>query len=153
MTPPNLAGYTLTEKCYQSHRSLVYRGIRAADQQRVVVKFMQEDPSFESLAHFRNQYYISRQLGQAGVEVGIVTVLALERYQHGYALVMQDSGAVALSDYTSAHPLDLTQFFEVAIALSGILHVLHQQHIIHKDINGHRVCSRRGDTTNQGNQS
>jgi serine/threonine protein kinase len=64
----------------------------------------------------------------------IVQPLALERYGNGYALVMPDDGAIALSEYWQKSSRSLKDFLHIAIQLADALHYLGQQRIIHKDI-------------------
>ncbi|NET28549.1 AAA family ATPase [Okeania sp. SIO1I7] len=123
-----LPGYQITQKLYEGTRTLVYRGIRATDSQTVVLKFMRNEyPTFNELLHFRNQYTITKNLNLPGV----VKSLSLENYGNGYALVMEDNGAISLDKYES---LDLETCLKIAIQLVDILHKLYQNRVIHKDI-------------------
>ncbi|MEC4803945.1 MAG: AAA family ATPase [Jaaginema sp. PMC 1079.18] len=126
-----LPGYHLTAKIYESDRTLVYRGQNQENGQAVVVKLMRNEyPSFGELVRFRNQYIMVKNLE---IE-GIIQSYALERYQNRYALVMEDIGGVSLAKYKDEFPLSITQFLEIALQLANILHQLHQNNIIHKDI-------------------
>ncbi|MGB3512318.1 MAG: AAA family ATPase [Microcoleaceae cyanobacterium] len=123
-----LPGYQITQKLYEGTRTLVYRGIRDSDSQTVVLKFLRNEyPTFNELLHFRNQYTITKNLNLPGV----VKSLSLETYGNGYALVMEDTGAISLDKYDS---LDLTTCLKIAIQIADILHKLYQNRIIHKDI-------------------
>ncbi|NEN92555.1 MAG: AAA family ATPase, partial [Okeania sp. SIO3H1] len=62
---------------------------------------------------------------------GVVKSLSLENYGNGYALVMEDNGAISLDKYES---LDLETCLKIAIQLADILHKLYQNRVIHKDI-------------------
>ena len=126
-----LPGYQLAEWLYQGTRTLVYRGTRLGDCQPVIIKILRKPhPSFKELVQFRNQYIIARHLQHSG----IVRPLALERYGNGYALIMPDEGAMALSDYWQHSPPHLGNFLAIAIQLAEALHYLNQEQIIHKDI-------------------
>ncbi|HEY9829482.1 MAG TPA: serine/threonine-protein kinase PknK, partial [Stenomitos sp.] len=127
----NLPHYQEINKLYAGTRTLVYRAIRVTDGQTVVIKALQNlYPNFNELVQFLNQYVITRHLKHPG----IVTPLALERYGNGYALVMPDDGAIALSDYWQQSSRSLSEFLTIAIQLAEALHYLIQQRIIHKDI-------------------
>ena len=65
---------------------------------------------------------------------GIVKPIALEKCGLGYLLVMEDVGGVSLLEYVRDRPLDMEEFFTVAIALSQILENLYRNRVIHKDI-------------------
>ncbi|MEM1172485.1 MAG: AAA family ATPase, partial [Cyanobacteria bacterium P01_H01_bin.35] len=127
----NLPNYNLGENLYQGTRTLVYRGQRIWDNKPVIIKVLRNPhPSFNELVQFRNQYIITHHLEHPA----IVQPLALERSNNGYALVMPDSGAIALSDYWQNSKQSLKNFLNIAIQLAEVLHYLIQQRIVHKDI-------------------
>ena len=136
---PNLPDYQITEQLYTGTRTLVYRGIRTSDQQRVVIKLLRNDyPNFNELVQFRNQYTIAKNLDFPS----IIKPLTLEVYGNGYALVMEDFGGISLSDYLQKareeNPqyqyLPLGEFLRISIKTTEILHYLYQNRVIHKDI-------------------
>ncbi|OJJ25287.1 serine/threonine protein kinase [Roseofilum reptotaenium AO1-A] len=128
---PKIADYQAIELIHQSDRIFVYRAHRENDGRLVIIKLMgNEHPSFNELVQFRNQYVISKNLGLEG----IVKPYALERYENRYALIMEDVQGISLAEYRGRNPLPLSQFFSIAIQLAEILHQLHQNQIIHKDI-------------------
>ncbi|RKZ91593.1 MAG: serine/threonine protein kinase, partial [Candidatus Parabeggiatoa sp. nov. 1] len=130
-TTPTLPGYRMFEKCYESQKTLIYRGQREANHQPVVIKFLQSEyPSFNELVQFRNQYTITKNLDFEG----IVQIYGIENYYNGFALIMEDFGGVSLHDYMISHPLTLEAFFSVAISAVKILEYLYQNRVIHKDI-------------------
>ena len=127
----NLPGYLEINFLYTGTRTLVYRAIRATDGQPVIIKVLRNPhPSFKELVQFRNQYVITSHLEHPR----IVRSIALERYANRYALVMPDSGAIALSDYWQQSQGNLTEFLDIAIQLAEALHYLAVQRVIHKDI-------------------
>ena len=127
----DLPNYYLSENLYQGTRTLVYRGQRNWDQKSVIIKVLRNSyPNFHELVQFRNQYIITRHLEHPA----IVKPLALERYGNSYALIIPDSGAIALSDYWQKSEPSLTNFLNIAIQLAEVLYYLIQQRIIHKDI-------------------
>ena len=135
-TTPTLSGYHLTEKLYDGTRTLIYRGQRETDQKPVVIKFLKKDyPSFNELVQFRNQYTITKNLDLEG----IVHPYALENYHNGFAMIMEEVGAISLSEYVSANPLTLEAFFKIAIAIVKALEGLYQNRVIHKDIKPHNI--------------
>ncbi len=127
----NLPNYYLSENLYQGTRTLVYRGQRHWDRKPVIIKVLRNPhPNFNELIQFRNQYIIARHLQHPA----ILPPLALEPYDNGYALVMEDLGAIALSDYWPNSQSNLSNFLHIAIQLAEALHYLSVQRIIHKDI-------------------
>ena len=127
----NLPGYQETNQIYDGKRTLVYKSIQDTTGQSVIVKVLRNHyPSFNELVQFRNQYIITCHLEHPA----IVQPLGLERYNKGYALIMPDSGAIALSEYWQNSEPSLANFLNIAIQLAEAIHYLTQQRIIHKDI-------------------
>ncbi|MGD1805193.1 trifunctional serine/threonine-protein kinase/ATP-binding protein/sensor histidine kinase [Dapis sp. BLCC M126] len=126
-----IANYQATELIHESDRTLVYRGQNVENGQSVIIKLMRNEyPSFRELVQFRNQYAISKNLE---IE-GIIKTYALERYENGYAIIMEDMAGVSLAEYEEKFSFCIPQFLDIAIQLSEILHQLHNNSIIHKDI-------------------
>jgi predicted ATPase/signal transduction histidine kinase len=126
-----LAGYNIFEQIYQGSRTSVFRGERQGDRQPVILKFLNpEYPSFSELLQFRNQYTLAKNLNIPG----IIRPYSLESYRNSYALVMEDCGSISLREYCQTHRLELTDVLVIAWQLTQILHNLHQNRVIHKDI-------------------
>ncbi|NES94180.1 MAG: AAA family ATPase [Desertifilum sp. SIO1I2] len=126
-----IPGYSGFEPLYLGTKTAVYRAIRTADRQPVIIKTLQREyPSFNELLQWRNQYVIAKNLSVPG----IVTPYHLEHYRHSYALVMEDFGGISLKEYTESHPLTIGEFLAIALQLADILHGLYQHRVIHKDL-------------------
>ena len=126
-----IGNYHALKLIHKSDRTLVYRGQNVENGQPVIIKLMRNQyPSFRELVQFRNQYAISKNLE---IE-GIIKTYTLERYENRYALIMEDMGGVSLAEYQGRASLSVSQFLDLAIQLSKILHQLHNNSIIHKDI-------------------
>lgn len=138
-----LQGYSITEKIYDSNRTVVYRGQRQSDAKTAIVKVLRNEyPSFSELLAFRNQYTITKNLNIPG----IVQPIALETYRNGYALVMEDVGGISLSDYikhkkkktkeqgNTSELLSSEEFLAIALQLADIFDGLYRDRVIHKDI-------------------
>ncbi|MBE9103226.1 serine/threonine protein kinase, partial [Vacuolonema iberomarrocanum] len=128
---PKITGYIVTEQLYQGSRTAVYRAVQMGGQRSVVIKILQREyPSFGELVQFRNQYSIAKNLPIPG----IIQPLSLESYGNVHALIMEDWGGVSLAKYCQQRPLGLGDILAIALQLADILHNLHQQRVIHKDI-------------------
>jgi PAS domain S-box-containing protein len=126
----DINGYQIIEKIYQGSKTEVYRAMRLSDCQAVAIKVLrQEYPSFNQLLQFRNQYTITTNLDIPS----IVRPYNLELYRNGYILVME-FGGIPLQQYTKSQPLQLLEFFPIALQITDILDNLYQKRIIHKDI-------------------
>ena len=127
-----ILGYFIQEELYNGSRTLVYRGVRENDEKPVVIKLLKNPyPSFNELLQFRNQYTITKNLRIPS----IVAPYNLEVYQNGYALVMEDFGGISLQEYIqTGNIVSLEDILFILLQITDIIHNLHQNRVIHKDI-------------------
>jgi predicted ATPase/signal transduction histidine kinase len=128
----NFPGYLTKEKIYAGGKTSVYRAIRESDQKSVILKTLQtEYPSFADIKGLKYEYQVSHQLNIPG----IVKVYALEINEKDIAIVQEDFNGISLKNFLKVNSILLNEFLEIAIQLSQALNELHQNKIIHKDIN------------------
>nr|WP_324632757.1 AAA family ATPase [Phormidium sp. CCY1219] len=131
-----IANYTITEKIHESLHTLVYRAFRPTDATSVIIKIPNGDyPTVSELVRLRNQYAIAKNIESPF----IVKPLRLERYNNGFALILEDFGAISLKDYIRLHPLSITDFLKIGIQIAEGLEQLYRHRIIHKDIKPHNI--------------
>ncbi|MCP4350705.1 MAG: AAA family ATPase [Desulfobacterales bacterium] len=127
-----IANYNIIEKLYESSNSIVYRGQSCSDNQPAILKRLRSDyPTPGQTARFRREYDITRSLKADGV----IQAYSLEPYQNTWVMILEDFGGESLSDILSSRQLDLTEFLDLAIRITDILAAIHEQNIMHKDIN------------------
>ncbi|NEQ51457.1 MAG: AAA family ATPase, partial [Leptolyngbya sp. SIO3F4] len=132
VTAHKLIGYSFAKPIYQGARTTVYRAVKTATQQSVVLKVLTKKyPSFSELVQFRNQYTILKNLSSPG----ITSPLGLELLGNSYVLVMEDWGGVSLAEYIEQQSLELSEILDIGLQLTNILHNLFQHRVLHKDIN------------------
>ena len=133
-TSIRVPGYVLIENLYRSKRTQVYRALRQADRQIVILKLLHSlEPDLKELIRFRNQYLITQQLQHPGIG----QIKTLLPYQNGLALVMPAEEHCSLNDYleNNVHTgLPLTEVLTIGIQMADVLHYLGEQRVIHKDI-------------------
>lgn len=124
--------YQIIEKLYQSNNSLVYRAKQLKNAQLVILKVLNQSYlSPEKIAQFKREYEIIRKLQLTGV----VNAYSLENDRQQWMMVLEDFGGISLDRIIRNKPLSLTEFLPLAIQMANILYELHEQRIIHKDIN------------------
>ncbi|MCA9663930.1 MAG: AAA family ATPase [Myxococcales bacterium] len=142
----SIPGYELTERLHESQRTLVYRGRRIADNEAVVVKTSRSpQPTAVEAARLGAEFDIGRELDAPG----LVQMLALERDGQRPAVVMRDSGGVALARVLEAGRLQLDEALELAISLARSLVTLHRRGVIHRDINPANIIYDRAERSAQ----
>ena len=128
----SIAGVAAETLLYESANSLVYRAIREADNQPIILKLLKESyPTPQELVRYRTEYRITRELKEAGV----VQVYDLQKYQNSLVMFVEDFGGESLKIWMQQRKFTLEEFLQIAIATTEILGQIHRANIIHKDIN------------------
>lgn len=128
----HLPGFCLKTQLYESASSLVFRASRTTNQQAVILKVLKKDyPTPQELKQYRREYDIT----QAFASAGIVQVYELRPYQNTLVIVLEDFGGTALADWLTEYSFSIAEILQLAIQLAAILQTVHQQHVIHKDVN------------------
>ena len=127
-----LPGYRITTQINSGFGTVIYRGIREADQKPVVLKVLRSEyPTREDITRLSQEYAIARSLNSEG----IIRAYALEVHHNSYALVLEDFGGQSLKQQLDKEQsLPLPEVLRIAIGLADTLEHLHQIPVIHKDI-------------------
>ncbi|MBP0021737.1 MAG: serine/threonine-protein kinase PknK, partial [Cyanobacteria bacterium SBLK] len=124
--------YSFIQKLHESANSLVYRGHQSDNNRSVILKVLQQSYlSPEKRAWFKQEYETTQNLDIAGV----VKAYNLENYQNKWVMVLEDFGGESLNRLIEKSPFPPAQFLPLAIKIVEIIGQVHQQHVIHKDIN------------------
>lgn len=127
-----IAGYEVTELIYSGVRSLIYRGVRLADQRPVVLKTLTASrPTVGAIATLKHEYETLSRLDFSGV----IKPVEWQAQAAVPILVLEDTQSQSLRDFIGHQgALPLTQFLTIAVQLAQILHQLHGAQLIHRDI-------------------
>lgn len=127
-----IAGYQIQEKIYESRNSLVYRARQEAGNQLVVLKVLKQDyPLPKKIAAFKGEYELTRSLQGEG----IIHAYNLTADQNRLVMVLEDCGGASLAQALRTNRLPLADLLPLAIRVADIVGEVHQQHVIHKDVN------------------
>ncbi|MEG4178064.1 AAA family ATPase, partial [Microcoleus sp. S13_C3] len=128
----SIPGVAVQTLLYESVNSLVYRAIREADKEPIILKLLKENyPTPQELVRYRTEYRITQELKEAGV----VRVYDLQKYQNSLVMFVEDFGGESLTIWMQQRKFTLEEFLQIAIATTEILGQIHSANIIHKDIN------------------
>ncbi len=127
-----IANCEASEQIYESSNSIVYRGVRQADNLPVILKVLKQSyPTLAELARYKQEYHMTQKLELTGV----IKVYSLEPYEHSLVMVLEDFGAHSLKDIAEGKALSVSEFLTIAIKIAEILGQIHSAKVIHKDIN------------------
>lgn len=126
-------GYHISEPLYESHRSVIYRGVRNEDNANVILKVLNRDHvAPDQLAQFRMEYAVTRELDVDGV----ITALAIEPYGNRIMIVYDDILGRSIDVHMKERGGKFTvrDFLPVATSIAHILKRVHDKEFIHKNI-------------------
>lgn len=124
--------YRIKEKISESRNSLVYRAHWGAENQPVILKMPKQGyPTQKKIAAVRREYELTRSLQLEGV----VQAYTLTADQYRPVLVLEDFGGESLASILQTRRLPLADVLSLAIQAAEIVGQVHQQHVIHKDVN------------------
>jgi serine/threonine protein kinase len=131
-----MQNYQVTEKLHESSNSLVYRGYRQTDNLPVILKMLKESyPSPEKIAWFKREHQITQNINLPGV----IDVYSLQNLENQWVIELEDFGGESLNQIIAKKQFTIAEFLNMAIEIVDILGQVHQQYIIHKDINPSKI--------------
>ena len=118
---PHIPGFTLIEPLYLGQRTQVYRAQDLASERLVAIKILnQAFPPVHELVRLRTEYAIANSLTHPGV----IQSLELKPLDRGYALILEDYGAISLRQYLEQRSLSVSEVLQIGIDLAQVLHYL-----------------------------
>jgi len=127
-----LAQHEILEKIYDGDTSVIYRAQNSATEKFVILKFLKKNyPGNELLRSFTREYSITASFQSEQ----IVKAYSLEKYQNSLVMILEDCGSVTLASIISKVKKDLGWGLDIAIKLTDALIEIHQQNVIHQDLN------------------
>ncbi len=127
-----ISDYQIIDKIYESRNSLVYRAQSKVDNRSVILKALKQDyPTPSELTRYKQEYEITSSLKVEGA----IVAYDLIPYESTLAIVLEDFGAQSLDLLLGSWKVTTPEFLQFAIQVSGALAEIHNENIIHKDIN------------------
>ncbi|HSH02328.1 MAG TPA: AAA family ATPase [Anaerolineae bacterium] len=126
-----IPGYTLQSEIYHSPQSDIWRGKAETDGQTVILKIVpKREPWADILRWFQREFELTRSLTLPVVVQAYDFIITDELA----CMVLEDFGGTALNRLDFSF-YTIERFLEVVMQATQALGHLHEQHIIHKDIN------------------
>ena len=123
--------YKVIEKFHVDSHYYIYRAIRQSDEIQVLIKTIHPDLShLKSVTWLKNEYQVLQKLNLSGV----VTPYSLEKYNDNLALILEDFTGEFLDQFLEINKPLQNDFLTIAIQLVSIIQELHQNQIIHQNL-------------------
>ena len=127
----NLNGFQIENLIYCGNSTNLYRGWRNHDQQPVIIKQLNKSyPSKEELARFRQEYTIMHGIHSSD----IIKAYSQEKCQNSLAMILEDFNGQSIEKLLPGWEFELGNFLKLAIQITKIIARIHQEKIIHKNI-------------------
>ena len=127
----DITGYQITDKIYESRRSIVYRAQRLTEEEPVILKTLKDEyPLPEEILRYRREYETARNLNIDGIP----QPRGLERINNRVVLITEDIGGQDLKYLLKSHTFTLRQLLTIAIEIARTLGKIHAANIIHADL-------------------
>ena len=125
------ARYEILDNIYESKSSTVYRTYSRTYGRNIIIKQLKPNPTPERVAWFKREYKIIKSIQITGV------IKAYElKYEKGqWTMILEDFGGESLCRIQKYHRFTLEECLTLAIVITTILGKIHQNRIIHKNIN------------------
>jgi histidine kinase len=134
--------YKFSKVSFDTDNSLYYD---AADDNGAPVLIRvskQPYPTLEEMVGLKNDFEITDTLKTDG----ILANKELIRHQSGIAIVKEYFDGLTLSTFIEAGQMSIERFLSIASAVTGIVQQLHEQKIIHRDINPSNILVSQDGT-------
>ena len=132
----DIPGFQVKDKIYESSKTLVYRGLRQTEQQRVILKTLKSKyPTTDEVNRLKHEYNLMSGMDYPGA----TRVLSLETHGNCPVIVMEDFGGESLPVSLKNKQCTLSELVNLSIDITGILEKIHEENVIHKDINPNNI--------------
>ncbi|MDJ0819351.1 MAG: SpoIIE family protein phosphatase [Desulfobacterales bacterium] len=127
----DITGYQITDKIYESGRSIVFRAKQLTEEEPVILKTLKDEyPLPEEILRYRREYETTRNLDIDGIP----QPLGLERINNRVVLITEDIGGQDLKYLLKSHTFTLQQLLTIAVEIARTLGKIHAANIIHADL-------------------
>ncbi|WP_449539574.1 AAA family ATPase [Ferdinandcohnia sp. Marseille-Q9671] len=133
---PIVPGYKILEIVVENHIWVMYKGYFIEDKKLVLIKRMKvPSPTHKEIASTIHEFHLSNSLQMDEILRPIDMVNSLNET----LLVYEYFNGITLKEFISNKKLDIIEFLQIAIPLATALMNLHQQQVIHKNINPENI--------------
>lgn len=131
-----IASYQIVDKICESQFSTIYRCIKADRDRPFILKKLRDYPSHKEIADFQREFQTTKNLTANGV----IDAYEMIQFKNTLVIVLEDIDGISLDRFFKLNnhnrtSIDVKKILEIAIQVIKILELIHEQHIIHKDIN------------------
>src|SRR5687768_15350454 len=130
----DLPGYHKLKSLHRTEDAAIFSALNK-ENKKVIIKFLTKaSPSHADIARFMNEYNLVKNLHGAGT----IEVYDFIMHENQFAIVEEDFG-ISLAKWLNRNELSIKDFLIMAISITEALEKIHEQNIVHKDINPNNI--------------
>ncbi|MBF0195514.1 MAG: AAA family ATPase [Magnetococcales bacterium] len=131
-----IAGYQTHEIIYSSEQTVIYRG-SDRNGKSVILKILNNShPDQEQLAKFNLEYKIIQLFNkETDKKAQVIKAYDLVKNHNSLIIVLEDINGQSLLDHLKEKKMAVGDFLSIAIQITKTLGQIHDNFVIHKDIN------------------
>lgn len=124
------------KQIYRNNRITVYTGKYLDFDKDVIVKILNSEyPSEEQIARFENEFEITKDLNIEHIQ----KVLAKKIIDKKHLLILEFVEGQTIKNFINKKTTDIKSAIKIAIKITQTIGEIHQQNIIHNDINSNNI--------------
>jgi predicted ATPase/signal transduction histidine kinase/tRNA A-37 threonylcarbamoyl transferase component Bud32 len=128
----DLERFSYSKIIYQSSTTTIYRAFDKTLKKNIIAKYLNIEYSSEKNAlRHKQEYFLLKKLKGDGVPHAIEFI----NYQSSFCILMEDISGTSLDKYFEEMPQDFGLSLEIALKIIDALILVHENGIVHKDIN------------------
>ncbi|MBU1171000.1 MAG: diguanylate cyclase [Proteobacteria bacterium] len=132
------ANYIIREKINETRNSIIYRGCKENEPQRIIKLLKTIYPTASEIARFKQEFELIKHIDLDGV----IKTFDMVSQDGRFALILEDFDGVSIKSLLeSKKRFDLNSFLNISATLAETLGHLHMKGIVHRDIKPHNILS------------
>ncbi|TAE75762.1 MAG: GAF domain-containing protein [Bacteroidetes bacterium] len=131
----NIIGYQIIKNLYKSEKTSVFLAFNQHNEKFVLKTTSSAYPSPNELKRFETEFAISQSVQNDG----IVKVLALLPQGNSVIIVSEYIESPTISNFLKDRKISVKEGIKIAINITKALEIIHQNNVIHKDINSNNI--------------
>ncbi|MCG8339266.1 MAG: AAA family ATPase, partial [Proteobacteria bacterium] len=135
-----IASYLIDDKIYESYFSTIYRCKKVDGDQSFILKKLRDYPSHKEIADFQREFQTTKDLKVNGV----IDAYEIIQFKNTLVMVLEDIDGSSLDrsfkkNINNSEAIDVKKILKIAIQVIKTLELIHEQQVIHKDINSSNI--------------
>jgi len=125
--------YAISKVIYHSRSSIVFKAVNIETEENVIIKQLSGEfnNTVSTAKNLKDEYTLLKK----NENEYVVKTYEFVKLDNIFSIIMEDFGGISLKKYTKNNKLESGELLDIATKITACLGYLHNNHVIHKDIN------------------